>query len=76
MENSAHDRIRRRLPLLLLGIALFAATASAGVGVWTTNGPGGGDILALAIDPSSPATLYAGTSDRGIFQSSFSLGPN
>src|SRR5437870_9656169 len=34
-------------------------TAEAGVDVWTTNGPEGGSIRALAIDPQSPATLYA-----------------
>jgi hypothetical protein len=77
MKNAAHSRIRP-LPLLLIlvGLAFSTATASAAVGVWTTNGPGGGDVLALAIDPWSPGTLYAGTSDRGIFQGSFSVGPN
>ena len=29
---------------------------------WTSNGPYGGSISALAIDPANPATLYAGTS--------------
>jgi photosystem II stability/assembly factor-like uncharacterized protein len=72
MENAAHNRISRLLPLVtLVGLAFTASTVSAGVNVWTTNGPTGGDILALAIDPSSPATVYAGTADgRGIFKSS------
>ena len=54
------------LTLLFLSLANFA---SAGVNVWTTNGPEGGDIRALAIDPSSPATLYAATSSGGVFKS-------
>jgi hypothetical protein len=29
--------------------------------VWTSTGPEGGAILSLAIDPVTPATLYAGT---------------
>ena len=63
MKNATHNRIRRLLPLLILaGLASPASTVSAGVGVWTTGGPYGGDIQALAIDPANPATLYAGTS--------------
>ena len=29
-------------------------TAQAGIDVWTSNGPGGGDVRALAIDPITP----------------------
>jgi len=29
---------------------------------------GSGNITALAIDPQRPTTLYAGTSDRGVFK--------
>ena len=35
---------------------------------WTTNGPEGGRINALAIDPAAAATLYAGTGG-GVFKS-------
>jgi photosystem II stability/assembly factor-like uncharacterized protein len=42
---------------------------SAGINIWTGNGPEGGTIYALAIDPSSPATVYAGTSGNGVFKS-------
>jgi photosystem II stability/assembly factor-like uncharacterized protein len=44
--------------------AVFVATAhpaQAGVNVWTSLGPPGGHVLALAIDPIAPRTLYAGT---------------
>jgi photosystem II stability/assembly factor-like uncharacterized protein len=33
--------------------------AQAGVDGWTTSGPEGGTVQALAIDPQNPATLYA-----------------
>jgi photosystem II stability/assembly factor-like uncharacterized protein len=59
-------------------VALFclslADTAVAGVNVWTTNGPTGKDIRALAIDPANPATLYAGALDGGVFKSTDSGG--
>jgi photosystem II stability/assembly factor-like uncharacterized protein len=48
----------------------FANVALAGVNVWTTNGPEGGDVRALAIDPANPATVYVGTFGNGIFKSS------
>jgi len=73
------DRRSRRvgkgflLPLLsivALLIPSFAGVASAGINRWTTNGPEGGAIGALAIDPANPATLYAGTSGGGVFKSS------
>jgi hypothetical protein len=47
----------------------LAGVARAGVGVWTTNGPEGGDTRALAVDPANPAKLYAGTSGGGVFKS-------
>lgn len=36
---------------------------------WLSNGPGGGDVKALAIHPSDDEIVYAGTSTRGIFKS-------
>ncbi|MGZ8239168.1 MAG: hypothetical protein ACXWTY_14990 [Methylobacter sp.] len=49
----------------------FAGTAKAGINKWTAIGPeGGGSINTLAIDPSDPMTLYAGSGDNGsIFMS-------
>ena len=43
--------------------AVFVTTAHparAGVNVWTSHGPPGGSVGALAIDPITPRTLYAG----------------
>jgi hypothetical protein len=33
---------------------------SAGLSTWTTGGPDGGTVRALAIDPVTPSTLHAG----------------
>src|SRR5712664_1614903 len=35
---------------------------------WTSNGPEGGSVTALAIDPSNPAIIYAGAGG-GVFKS-------
>src|SRR2546427_2952020 len=55
------------LSVLLLVVSLHRA--EAGVNVWTTNGPHSETINALAIDPQTPPTLYAGTSGHGVFKS-------
>jgi photosystem II stability/assembly factor-like uncharacterized protein len=68
-------RCRRREAPVTIAVALvalistlFPADSSAGVNRWTTSGPDVGNVKALAIDPSAPATLYAGT-DGGVFKS-------
>jgi photosystem II stability/assembly factor-like uncharacterized protein len=50
----------------IVGIALImmvsaSGAASAGVNRWTSHGPVGGIVYALAIDPTAPSTLYAAT---------------
>ena len=47
---------------------LVSEAASAGVNQWTSLGPEGGSIVQLLVDPSNPATLYAGTG-AGVFKS-------
>jgi len=50
------------------GIAILCAvffasahTAQAGINVWTSNGPRTeGNVSPLALDPTTPSTLYAG----------------
>ena len=67
-------RLRYTAAWLLLSIgALFSTVAHAGAGVWTSGGPYGGNVRALAFDPVNPTTLYAGT-DRGVFRSPISGG--
>jgi photosystem II stability/assembly factor-like uncharacterized protein len=58
------------LSVLILLCPSLSRTAVAGVNAWTTNGPEGRQIFSLAIDPTNPATLYAGTSGGGVFKSS------
>src|SRR5438094_4379086 len=55
---------------VLLGALLVTGSRAAegGINSWTSNGPNGVPIRALAIDPVTPATLYAGT-DAGLFKS-------
>jgi photosystem II stability/assembly factor-like uncharacterized protein len=63
-------RLRYTGGWLLLAIGpLFPAVAHAGACVWTSSGPYGGDVRALAINPANPATLYAGTFGGGVFKS-------
>src|SRR5438445_4963299 len=66
---------RKKLRFVSLGVLLGALLATSGMSVeaginsWTTNGPDGGQIVALAINPVTPATLYAGTYRSGVFKS-------
>jgi len=52
-------RVAHSLSLSLLLLA--SRTLWAGSHTWTSIGPDGGDINALAIDPQSPRTIYAAT---------------
>ena len=46
-----------------------ASSVQADTTVWVSNGPYGGLVRALAIDPSTPSTLDAGTWGGGVFKS-------
>src|SRR5687767_9973336 len=58
--------------LSLIAVLAFLGSESqsfwAGPNVWTSIGPDGGGVSALAIDPQSPRTIYAATFS-GIFKS-------
>ena len=69
---------------LVSGLVLFAfgiaAGAVAGVGVWTTNGPGPTREGQIALDPLRPGTVYADaatqigrSTDNGLSWVKFSL---
>src|SRR3989441_1086969 len=49
----------------ILASVIFVALTAAPAYAWH----GSGSITALAIDPQTPSTLYAGTHDRGVFKS-------
>ncbi len=59
--------------LLALFLLLNSVAAFAGLGVWTTNGPEGGPIRSIAVDPNNPSILYVGTDSAehggGVFKS-------
>ncbi|HVN76066.1 MAG TPA: hypothetical protein VMT19_07090 [Thermoanaerobaculaceae bacterium] len=75
--------MRRARVLLTVVAATSAAWAAAGSGTWTSAGPPA-IILSLAVDPSTPGTVYAGSSAAGAFRSTdggaswggFGLGSN
>ncbi|MBN1567289.1 MAG: hypothetical protein JXA73_05555 [Acidobacteria bacterium] len=50
-------------------ILFIANQANAGINSWTGLGPGGLRVNTLAIDPTDPQKLYAGTEGYGIFKS-------
>jgi hypothetical protein len=54
---------------LLGAVSLIAGArpAPAGINLWSSKGPGE-TVYALAIDPTTPTTLYAGA-DAGVFKS-------
>jgi len=55
--------------LLAASVQLENFTAGADI-IWQqTNGPNGGNIKSIAIDPATPQTLYAGTYGGGVFKS-------
>ncbi len=74
MKRSATGLVNRALGVgistaLLSALLLVGSVhmAQAGINVWTRNGPyNGGPVSALAIDPTTPSTLYAGTL-QGVF---------
>jgi hypothetical protein len=56
------SRIPRRVGIAVVSV-LISTVATAGVGVWTTNGPPNGTGSSVVIaDPERPGTLYAGES--------------
>lgn len=46
-----------------------AFTATQGLGVWTTGGPYGGQIVGLVLNPVTPTTVYALAHNAGLFAS-------
>lgn len=59
----------RRFPIgVSLSVALWCAWAGAGSNRWTTTGPYGGSVMALAADPITPGTVYASNVGVGVFK--------
>jgi len=54
--------------MLFVVLAGTSGVIRAGDNVWTSHGPGGGEISALAVSPKNAGTVYAGTRG-GVFRS-------
>lgn len=57
------------LTLLVLLLGTPQRSLIAGIDVWTTSGPEGGMIYALATDPTNPNIVYAGSYGGSLFKS-------
>jgi photosystem II stability/assembly factor-like uncharacterized protein len=58
------------IPILIVILVILgtgSGTVWGGVNIWTSLGPDGGLIRALAVDPQDPSTVYAGT-HGGVFK--------
>jgi len=67
-RKTGSRRSRRVLAGVCCGVALVWSSIASG-GVWTTHGPGGGEVNAIAVVPSTPTTIYAATAFGGFFKS-------
>jgi photosystem II stability/assembly factor-like uncharacterized protein len=61
-------------PLLVCGLAALLGWATvaplhAGSGFWSSLGPDGGPVGAVAVDPSNPRVVYAGSTQGGVWKS-------
>jgi photosystem II stability/assembly factor-like uncharacterized protein len=73
-----HEQLRSgrpgQAPLLACGLAVLLAWAivaplHAGSGFWSSLGPDGGPVAAVAVDPSNPRVIYAGSTQGGVWKS-------
>ncbi|MDN5273936.1 hypothetical protein QTO31_18365 [Chloroflexus sp. MS-CIW-1] len=66
------SRLSKILVIVFLALLISLSQpipVSAGFNAWSSIGPEGGWIYALAIDPTTPSTLYAGAYGGGVFKS-------
>lgn len=70
---AGNERLRKFwLPLLIscwLVLSIGTGKSLAAGNTWTSNGPAGGHVYALAIDPHQIQLVFAGTATHGIFKS-------
>src|SRR5262245_16536560 len=63
----AQLRFPKLLAITVVVCVSLSRIASAQTPTWTTHGPDGGNIRALAIDDRAPSTLFAGVTG-GVFK--------
>ena len=69
---SGRGMSRNRMAALALAVAtglLLASNLSAGVNSWTRGFPGGGQVGAVAVDPSGSSVVYAAINGQGVYRS-------
>jgi hypothetical protein len=66
-SSSYRGKARILFVFSLLAFFLLFFSIKVNAGTWTSNGPEGGTIRALAIDPVTTATVYTGTGG-GVFK--------
>ena len=59
-QSTVVGRKKVGLLIVLVSLGVWSATLTAGPNVWTSIGPYGGWVRALAVDPNRPGTVYAG----------------
>jgi hypothetical protein len=62
----------RTVPWILLALVLAVPCSTEAGGVWQSGGPLDAkrqDVFAMAVDPTTAGTVYAGTYDSGIYKS-------
>ena len=72
--STCTDRPRRSRAVLRGALVMVCALLSssahpAGAGVWTSNGPVAGYGTTIAVDPTTPSTMYVGSNGAGVFKS-------
>lgn len=68
MKSKRIGMIPGVMVFLLLATVVLVGHAYAGLNTWVSNGPSGGRVWGMAIDPKNPSVLYAATS-LGLYKS-------
>jgi len=68
LHKTSHHKVIW-MGFLILFIASQPASVSAETNTWTSNGPEGGSIYTLVVDPNMSAILFAGTWGGGVYKS-------
>ena len=66
--SCASSQLRVLAAIAAVAVGAIASPALGGTNTWTTNGPYGGLVTVLAVDPQTPANLYA-AGFSGVFKS-------
>ena len=69
-KENMHRAVKLRI--LFFGLSLvfvFMALSAADENRWSTNGPSGGSVITIAVNPFDTDIIYAGTIQNGIYKS-------